>query len=90
MVSGRSYRIVNLQYRGALLELAIHILDPQRVRVRRDMVGMGAKRCREGWQGSQRCSAGNGICLAVRRSESPTISCPDCGHLRGLKEKSTQ
>ena len=33
MVSGRAYRIVNLQYRGALLELAIHVLDPQRVRV---------------------------------------------------------
>ena len=33
MANGRTYRILNLQYRGALLELAIHVLDSQRVRV---------------------------------------------------------
>jgi len=33
MVSGRTYRILNLQYRGAFLELAIRVLDSQRIRV---------------------------------------------------------
>ena len=33
MVGGRTYRALNLQYRGAFLELAIHVLDSQRVRV---------------------------------------------------------
>jgi hypothetical protein len=33
MVGGRTYRVLNLQYRGAFLELAIHVLDSQRVRV---------------------------------------------------------
>jgi hypothetical protein len=33
MVGGRTYRVLNLQYRGAFLELAIHVLDSRRVRV---------------------------------------------------------
>jgi hypothetical protein len=33
MVVGRTYRVVNLQYRGALLDLLIRVLDSQRVRV---------------------------------------------------------
>lgn len=33
LASGRTYRVSNLQYRGALLELAIHVLDSQRVRI---------------------------------------------------------
>lgn len=33
MVGGRTYRVSNLQYRGAFLELAIHALDSRRVRV---------------------------------------------------------
>ncbi len=61
MVSGRSYRIVNLQYRVALLELAIHVLDPQRVRV-------------EGtWSGSVRSVAvkdGKGASVALQGTGS--------------------
>jgi len=61
MVSGRSYRIVNLQYRGALLELAIQVLDPQRVRV-------------EGtWSGSVRSVAvkdGKGVSVALQGTGS--------------------
>ena len=33
MVAGKTYRVLNLQYRGATLELAIRTLDSQRVRV---------------------------------------------------------
>ena len=33
MVAGKSYRVLNLQYGGATLELAIHVLDSKRVRV---------------------------------------------------------
>jgi len=65
MVSGRSYRIVNLQYRGALLELAIQVLDPQRVRV-------------EGtWSGSVRSVAvkdGKGVSVLCRERDLPGSS----------------
>jgi len=45
MVRGRTYRVLNLQYRGVFLELAIHVLDSERVRV-------------EGtWRGSLRSTA---------------------------------
>jgi hypothetical protein len=33
MVAGKAYRVLNLQYGGATLELAIHVLDSKRVRV---------------------------------------------------------
>jgi hypothetical protein len=33
MVAGRTYRVLNLQYRGVLLDLAIVVLGPQRVQV---------------------------------------------------------
>ena len=33
MVRGRTYRVLNLQYRGVFLELAIHVFDSERVRV---------------------------------------------------------
>ena len=33
MVPGKTYRVLNLQYRGAALELAIRVLDSRRVRV---------------------------------------------------------
>jgi hypothetical protein len=33
MSDGKTYRVLNLQYRGAMLELAIHVQDSQRIRV---------------------------------------------------------
>ncbi|HEV2953081.1 MAG TPA: hypothetical protein VG015_03215, partial [Candidatus Dormibacteraeota bacterium] len=61
MVGGRTYRVLNLQYRGAFLELAIHGLDSQRVRV-------------EGiWSGSVRSvavKAANGANVVLRGTGS--------------------
>jgi hypothetical protein len=61
MVGGRTYRVLNLQYRGAFLELAIHVLDSQRVRV-------------EGiWSGSVRSvavKAANGANVVLRGTGS--------------------